>query len=238
IPSEGIVILVPLHVDPGDVAFVSKALGWQPFWYMIRTTEMYGWRGWMGARTGALAIDEESEKGRSSGFKAAVEAVARENGPRFTVVFAQGELVQSEEIKREGFKEGYFALARIASKKLKQAVYVQPMIIHYRRDARSATMFHRILRAFGSKHFRNFFGYANFGGIAIVGRPWLVDSSLPQVDPMKISQIQLSAGMKSLTEGTHLPKDSHVAVDLTVDRMKILQRLALKLSGESKREQS
>jgi hypothetical protein len=184
---------------------------------MIRTTEMNGWRGWVGARTGALAIEEESDRGRSAGFKAAVEAVVRAEGPRFTIVFAQGELVQTEHIKRATFKEGFYGLARIASKKLKQPIYVQEMVIHYKRDPKHSTLFQRISRWLGFEHFRNLFGYRNYGGVAVIGRPMIVDSNglIPTEDPRL------------------LPKDSTRALDIAVGRMRVLQKVALKLAKES-----
>jgi hypothetical protein len=184
---------------------------------MIRTTEMYDWRGWMGARTGALAICEETDSGRSSGFKASLEAITKKDGPRFTVVFGQGELVQSEQIVREGFKEGFYALARLGSKKLKQPVYVIPMALHYKRDPRSQTLFQRMTLWLGFQHFRNLFGYRNFGGVAVIGRPFIVDAN---------------AG-NAASDPRILPKDSKVALDLFVGRIKILQRVALKESKES-----
>lgn len=220
IPKQGLVILVPMHIEPGDVSFVSSAIGPQPFWYMIRTTEMHSWRGWMGARTGALAIDEETEHGRSAGFKASLEAVTRKNGPRFTVIFAQGELVPSEEIVREGFKEGFYALARLASRKLKQPVYVQPIVLHYKRNPQSASLFQRMTLLFGFQHFRNLFGSRNFGGVAVIGRPMIVDASLSSDDLAK-------------KPAAYLPKDSGRALDLFVEKLQFLQRVTLQLAKDN-----
>ena len=59
-------------------------------YYLIRTTEVVGVRGWIGTMTGAIAVDEESQEGRSKAFKAAVSALQGGGKNACLVIFPQG----------------------------------------------------------------------------------------------------------------------------------------------------
>src|SRR5581483_747529 len=92
LPKNGPMIIAPFHIDAGDASIVSSLLRVRPMYYLIRTTEVQGWRGWIATMTGAIAVDEESQEGRTKGFKATIAAL-NAGGPNVCmVIFPQGQL--------------------------------------------------------------------------------------------------------------------------------------------------
>ncbi|MBX9669813.1 MAG: hypothetical protein K2X93_19470 [Candidatus Obscuribacterales bacterium] len=51
VPEHGPMIIAPFHIDTGDGSIISAMLGIKPMYYMIRTTEVVGLRGWMATLT-------------------------------------------------------------------------------------------------------------------------------------------------------------------------------------------
>ena len=180
--------------------------------YLIRTTEVVGWRGWLGAMTGAIAVDEETQEGRSRAFKATTSALANGGPNACMVIFPQGELVPDEKVRRHDFKSGTMAIARLAARKRKEPIWIVPVGIHYKTDPHEATLFQRFVESLGFKKFRNLFGHKNYGAFAVVGRPFQVTPKVTDLDIV----------VRALT----LEDDAEKATDTYVRRLKILQRAA------------
>ncbi|MDZ4837131.1 MAG: lysophospholipid acyltransferase family protein [Candidatus Melainabacteria bacterium] len=221
LPKSGPTIIAPFHVDAGDGSIISSLLGIRTMYYLIRTTEVTGLRGWIGTLTGAIAVDEESQEGRAKAFKAAISALAN-GGPDVTmIIFPQGQLVPDEEVRRTDFKSGTMAIAKLAARKRKEPIWIVPIGVHYRTDPSEATMFQKAVQALGFKKFRNLFGHQNYGAYAIVGKPFKVTPKAADLD--------------EIARGLTLQDDADKATDSYVQRLMILQKAAKKRSAARRR---
>jgi 1-acyl-sn-glycerol-3-phosphate acyltransferase len=219
VPEEGPMIIAPFHIDAGDASIISALLGIRPMYYLIRTTEVVGLRGWVGAMTGAIAVDEESQEGRTRAFKATVSALSK-GGPVCMVIFPQGQLVPDEETRREDFKSGTMLIAKLAARKRKEPIWIVPIGLHYRTDPKESTMFQRIVQGLGFKKFRNLFGHQNYGAFAVVGKPFKVTPRTADLD--------------EITRGLSLADDADQATDMYVRRLELLQGAAKRRSAEAR----
>lgn len=220
LPQKGPTIIAPFHIDAGDGSIVSALLGVKPMYYMIRTTEVEGVRGWLGTLTGAIAVDEESQEGRSKAFKAAISALTN-GGPNVCmVIFPQGQLVPDQEVRREDFKSGTMAIAKLAARKRKEPIWIVPIGMHYRKDKSQSTIFQSLIQRLGFKYFRNHFGTQNYGAYAVVGRPFKVTPK--------------TADLEDIARGLSLDDDADKATDAYVQRLLILQKAAKNRSQSRK----
>lgn len=221
LPKSGPTIIAPFHVDAGDGSIISALLGIRSMYYLIRTTEVTGLRGWIGTLTGAIAVDEESQEGRSKAFKAAISALAG-GGPNATmIIFPQGQLVPDEEVRRSDFKSGTMAIAKLAARKRKEPIWIVPIGMHYKTDPRDATLFQKTIQGLGFKKFRNLFGHQNYGAYAVVGKPFKVSPK--------------SADLDEIAKGLTLEDDADKATDSYVQRLMILQKAAKKRAAARRR---
>ena len=221
LPRKGPTIIAPFHIDAGDGSIISSLLGVKPMYYLIRTTEVVGFRGWLGTLTGAIAVDEETQEGRSKAFKAAISALSN-GGPNVCmVIFPQGQLVPDQEVRRTDFKSGTMAIAKLAARKRKEPIWIVPIGMHYRKDKSQSTMFQKIVQGLGFKHFRNHFGTQNYGAFAVVGRPFKVTPK--------------TADLEEITRGLSLDDDADKATDAYVRRLMVLQKAA-KNRSETRRK--
>ena len=218
LPARGPMILAPFHVDAGDASIISALLGVRSFYYLIRTTEVVGLRGWVGAMTGAIAVDEESQEGRTKAFKATIAALSN-GGPNVCmVIFPQGQLTPDQEVRRADFKAGTMLIAKMAARKRKEPIWIVPIALHYKTDPHDSTFFQKIVQGLGFKKFRNLFGHQNYGAHAIVGKPFKVTPK--------------TADLEELTRGLSAADDADQATDMYVQRLQVLQRAARRKSIE------
>lgn len=217
LPESGPRIIAPFHIDAGDASIVSALIGISPMYYLIRTTEVLGYRGWIATMTGAIAVDEETQEGRTRAFKAAVSALSAGGPNAQLVIFPQGQLVPDEVIRRRDFKSGTMAIAKICARRRKEPIWIVPVGVHYKTDPAQATLFHKTVQALGFKKFRNLFGHQNYGAYAVVGRPFKVTPKAPDLD--------------EILRGLALEDDAEKATDTYVKRLALLQKLALKRSS-------
>lgn len=212
LPQSGPMILAPFHVDAGDASVLSALLGVRPMYYLIRTTEVQGWRGWVAAMTGAIAVDEEDQEARTRAFKATIAALAN-GGPNVCmVIFPQGQLTPDQELRRADFKSGTMLIAKMAARKRKEAIWIVPIGLYYRVDPKDATLFQKVVQALGLKRFRNLFGHQNYGASAVVGKPFKVTPKTADLD-------EVARGLSAVD-------DADQATDMYVQRMRVLQKTA------------
>ncbi|MCC6978142.1 MAG: 1-acyl-sn-glycerol-3-phosphate acyltransferase [Candidatus Melainabacteria bacterium] len=217
LPKNGPRIIAPFHIDAGDASIVSALIGISPMYYLIRTTEVLGYRGWIATMTGAIAVDEETQEGRTRAFKAAVTALSSGGPNAQLVIFPQGQLVPDEVIRRHEFKSGTMAIAKLCARKRKEPIWIVPLGVHYKTDPKEATLFQKIVQGLGFKKFRNLFGHQNYGAVAVVGRPFQVTPKTAQVE--------------DIARGIALDDDAEKATDMYVQRLSLLQRSAKKHSA-------
>jgi len=215
-PKSGPRIIAPFHTDAGDASIVSALVGISSMYYLIRTTEVLGLRGWIATMTGAIAVDEETQEGRTRAFKAAVSALSSGGPNAQLVIFPQGQLVPDEEIRRHEFKSGTMTIAKICARKRKEAIWIVPMGVHYKTDPSESTLFQKIVQGLGFRKFRNLFGHQNYGAYAVVGRPFKVTPK--------------TADLEEIARGIALDDDAEKATDTYVKRLALLQKSARKHS--------
>lgn len=216
LPKQGPRIIAPFHIDAGDASIVSALIGISPMYYLIRTTEVLGYRGWIATMTGAIAVDEETQEGRTRAFKAAVNALCSGGPNTQLVIFPQGQLVPDEVIRRHEFKSGTMAIAKLSARKRKEPIWIVPLGVHYKTDPSESTLFQKIVQGLGFKKFRNLFGHQNYGAFAVVGRPFMV---FPK-----------AAQQEDIARGVALDDDAEKATDMYVQRLALLQKSAKKHS--------
>lgn len=220
LPENGPMILAPFHTDAGDASIISGLLGIRPMYYLIRTTEVEGLRGWLATMTGAIAVDEESQEGRTKAFKATITALSNGGPNACMVIFPQGQLVPDEEVRRDDFKSGTMLIAKMVARKRKEPVWIVPVGVHYLTDPAEATFFQRCVHKMGFKKFRNLFGHQNYGACAIVGRPFKVTPK--------------TADLEEVARGLSLVDDADKATDSYVQRLQILQKTARRKATEAR----
>lgn len=216
LPKQVPRIIAPFHIDAGDASIVSALIGISPMYYLIRTTEVLGYRGWIATMTGAIAVDEETQEGRTRAFKAAVNALSSGGPNAQLVIFPQGQLVPDEVIRRHEFKSGTMAIAKLCARRRKEPIWIVPLGVHYKTDPSESTLFQKIVQGLGFKKFRNLFGHQNYGAFAVVGRPFMV---FPK-----------AAQLEDIARGIALDDDAEKATDMYVQRLALLQRSAKKHS--------
>ncbi len=216
-PAHGPRIIAPFHIDAGDASIVSALIGITPMYYLIRTTEVLGYRGWIATMTGAIAVDEESQEGRTRAFKAAVSALSSGGENTQLVIFPQGQLVPDQITRRHEFKSGTMAIAKICARRRKEPIWIVPVGVHYKTDPAESTYFQKVVQALGFKKFRNLFGHQNYGAFAVVGRPFKVTPK--------------TADIEEINRGLVLEDDAEKATDMYVKRLALLQRSARKQSS-------
>jgi len=212
LPDSGPMIIAPFHIDAGDASIVSALLGVRPMYYLIRTSEVQGWRGWIATMTGAIAVDHDTQEARTKAFKATVKALSDGGPDACMIIFPQGQLVPDEEVRRDDFKSGTMLIARMVARKRKEPVWIVPIGLHYRTDPRESTAFQKMLQSLGFKHFRNLFGHQNYGAYGVVGRPFKVTPK--------------SADLEEVARGLSMSDDADQATDMYVKRLQVLQKIA------------
>lgn len=217
LPKSGPRIIAPFHIDAGDASIVSALIGISPMYYLIRTTEVLGYRGWIATMTGAIAVDEETQEGRTRAFKAAVTALSSGGPNAQLVIFPQGQLVPDEVIRRHEFKSGTMAIAKLCARKRKEPIWIVPLGVHYKTDPSESTLFQKIVQGLGFKKFRNLFGHQNYGAYAVVGKPFIVTPKTAEIE--------------AVTKRIALEDDAEKATDMYVQRLALLQRSAKKFSA-------
>jgi 1-acyl-sn-glycerol-3-phosphate acyltransferase len=183
---DGRLLIASNHQYQFDFAMIAKATSCGMH-YMTVTSELRGLRGVMGAWTGAFGVDPTVPGGADAAVQASVKILVRDNDSRL-LLFPQGKLVKDNVLRPEDFKTGAVRIVKAAAEKIDgQPLAILPMGVVYKRDPKQATLFHRLLRSVGLKGFRRAFGYSNYGGTVVVGKPIPV-SSLP-ADPKEATEL-------------------------------------------------
>lgn len=204
-------IIVANHIDEADFTVLAKALRLTPFRYLAEIEQLGGNRAAFCAITGAIGVDKSSVEGRKKVIGSCVKALVEDGRkppfglPKDTsrlLIFPQGTLVRDNKLSSEQFKKGAITMAKLADRevkaedKLEGSVFIQPVGVHYLRDARHATWFHKLMLKLGWKNFRQMFPNEgepmNYGAIVVVGDPVAISefpSNTNEANEMMFRQI-------------------------------------------------
>lgn len=180
---DGRLIIAANHQYQMDFAMVASAV--PNFHYMTAIEELKGFRGVMGAWTGAYGVD------RKAPGEAAIDASVKiliQDGKRRILIFPQGKLVSDNVLRSEDFKTGAVRIIKKTAALIdRQPAAILPVGVYYKRDRKDASWFHRLVNALGLKGFRRAFGVTNYGGTVVIGAPIPVES-LPE-DPHEATEL-------------------------------------------------
>ena len=175
---RGRLIIVPNHTFQMDFTVISRAVPLD-FRYMAATKELLGFRGLMGALTGAFGVDAKATGGAESAVAASVKVLTQRYDSRL-LLFPQGKLIEDNVLRPEDFKTGAVRILRRTAELIdRQPAALLPVAIRYKRDPADASWFHRLVMKLGWKRFRRAFKQANYGVVAVIGEPIAVES-LPE----------------------------------------------------------
>jgi hypothetical protein len=182
---------------------------------MMAVNELRGAIGFGAVKSGAIAVFLRSKRGRRVSMQASVTAFKNDGSDARLVVFASGKLVKNELIIRSDYKAGIMLTARKVTRDTGEPVYIVPMVIHYKKDPREATMFHFLLKfIFGGERFRKLFVEGvNYGATVVLGKPLIVVPPNYQ-------------GIDKLPANRILPDDTEAALDIYVHELRRLQQAA------------
>lgn len=182
VKHPGRVLVLGNHQFELDFAVTATALQ-RTFRHLGTASEMKGLRGMLAAWTGHYAVQSEAGKAKGAGIgEVVVETTSNilaQTSSQWVLYYPQGKLVRENVLRQEDFRTGAArSLNRAAEKVEGQTLSVLPVAIHYDRDPRYASWFHRVVNACGLKGFRKFGKIRNFGATVVIGKP-IAYSSLP-----------------------------------------------------------
>ena len=186
---RGRLLVVPNHTYQFDFAMVASSLPFT-FRYLADSKELTGIRAPFAAWTGAFGVDTKAEGSGEAVIRSSVNSLSASQNSRL-LIFPQGKMVKDNVLRPEEFRTGAVRILRQAAEQCQdQSAALLPVAIHYKRDARSASWFHKVLLRLGLSGFRKAFGMANFGGTVVIGEPIPV-RSLPD-DPHQATELMRS----------------------------------------------
>lgn len=161
---DGRGLVLPNHQFALDFAVVGKVTPFS-FRQIAKAKEVKNpVLGMLAAWIGTVGVQVEGGKLQGGGGQAIVDAgariLSRSYGSRM-LLFPQGKLVFDNTVRKEDYRTG---ATRILNSTLAQIgkdepLSVLPMAIHYKRDPRDATLFHRFMGGLGMKWFRRWRDY-------------------------------------------------------------------------------
>lgn len=197
---DGRGLVLPNHQFALDFAVVGKVT---PFSFRqvakakelrnpIRAT-LAAWIGTVGVQVEGGKLQNSGASGGSSAGQAIIDAgstiIARTYGSRM-LLFPQGKLVFNNKLRKEDYRTGATRMLNNTLAKIPagEPIYVLPIAVHYKRDAKDATGFHRFMKAVGAKWFRHWKDYelidngdgtkrkenrnvTTYGAVVVIGQP-------------------------------------------------------------------
>lgn len=207
---KGRLLLAPNHTFAMDFSVVRTAV---PTHYVqiAKAAEVQGFRALIAAWVGTIAAKVEGGAAQKPGQGAAVVTAAADYMASGTharlLMFPQGKLVYDNVLRPEDFRTGAVRTLRLAAEKIGSAddLAVLPMALHYKRERKDATVFHRLVMALSRlipplKGFRRWVDVARnpdgsktktvfttYGATVVIGKPIPV-ADLPE-NPHEATEI-------------------------------------------------
>lgn len=186
-------IILPNHHIWPDFGVVGKSIKFS-FRQIAKAAEIKNpLVGALSAWIGTVGVQVEGGKSQDGAGNAVIDAGAKvlsaSHGSRM-LLFPQGLLVPDNVLRPKQFRTGAIRMVRQAEAAIgDEPLYVLPMAIHYIRDPKRATRFHRFLHAIGLKFFRRvslnasveapdgkgrvneYHVFNNYGAVVAIGKP-------------------------------------------------------------------
>ena len=182
----GRVIVLGNHQTERDSLLSLYLLGLREARYFIASNQATRTRAPFVAFTGGITVDREQPRGPASALSSAIKAMIKEEESSF-VIFPQGRLVRTNELKREDFFPGVVLLGRKVGEKSDASVAYLPFGVYFDRDPANASPFHKAMIRLGWKSFRKIFGEVVYRAVIVVGEPIPV-RAMPR-DPEKATDV-------------------------------------------------
>ncbi len=155
----GRALVLPNHQFALDFAVIGKATPFS-FRQLAKAKEVKNpFMGALAAWIGTVGVQVEGGKSQSAGggqavIDAGAKILAKSSGARM-LLFPQGKLVFNNQLKEEDFRTGATRILNTTAGMVGiNGLYALPMAVHYKRDRKDATRFHRLVNALGIKAFR------------------------------------------------------------------------------------
>lgn len=152
-------LILPNHQFALDFAVIGKATPFS-FRQLAKAKEVKNpIMGAIAAWIGTVGVQVEGGKSQSAGggqavIDAGAKILAKSSGARM-LLFPQGKLVYSNVLKEEDFRTGATRILNTTVELVGiNGLYALPVAVHYKRDRKDATRFHRLVNALGFKGFR------------------------------------------------------------------------------------
>jgi len=212
-------LVLPNHQFALDFAVVGKVTPFS-FRQVAKAAEVKNpFIGALAAWIGTVGVQVEGGKSQAVGGGQAVidtgaRVLTRSAGARM-LLFPQGKLVFDNQIREEDFRTGAMRMMNATVLLVGvDGLYYLPMAVHYKRDSKDATRFHRFVNALGIKSFRRWRDYellanadgsktrvnrafTTYGATVAIGKP-VAMADLPS-DPRAATNL-LAGQIKALLE--------------------------------------
>lgn len=154
----GRALILPNHQFALDFAVVGKSTPFS-FRQVAKAKEVKNpIMGALAAWIGTVGVQVEGGKSQGGGGQAVIDAgakiLANSSGARM-LLFPQGKLVFDNKLVVDDFRTGATRILNATVAMVgNDGLFVLPMAVHYKRDRKDATRFHRFMNAIGFKGFR------------------------------------------------------------------------------------
>lgn len=161
-------IFAPNHQNELDSVLMAYLLRKRKYRFMIAMDQVQGARApWM-AFIGGISVVREKPRLAVDALNSAAEALGRERGSDF-LIFPQGKLVETNQLRQEDFHTGPVHLGRKAAAIAQENFALLPVLISYITDPREAGWLARLLKFF--RYDRSFYGTTVYGARVHFGKP-------------------------------------------------------------------
>lgn len=194
---KGRLIIVLNHQTERDAIVVPAILRLLPFRALMAVTQIVGVRKPLAAWLGMIAVHHGTKP--LAALNTSIDILAAEEDTSF-VVFPQGALHRTNELKRDDFFEGTIIIAKKLQEKSKAPVAIVCGAIAYDRNPGHKTWCQKFWGMLGLAGKRDFFGDTVYGA-AVVWREPLLVSALP--DKRKPAMDIVFANIKAASDEAH-----------------------------------
>jgi 1-acyl-sn-glycerol-3-phosphate acyltransferase len=166
----GRIIALGNHQNERDSVLSISLVGLRPARYFIAANQVTAARAPVVAISGGITVDDQHPHGPVAALAAAIKVLIKEDDSSF-VIFQQGRLVRSNELKREDFFPGAALIGRKVGERSDASVSYLPFGVFFDRNPDHASPFHRLMNRLGWKNFRMIYGEITYRAVIVVGEP-------------------------------------------------------------------
>ena len=182
----GRIIALGNHQTERDSLMSLSLLGLRAARYFIAANQVTDLRAPFVAFSGGITVDDQDPRGPAAALLAAIKVLIKEDDSSF-LIFQQGRLVRTNELKREDFFPGAALIGRKVGERSDASVSYLPFGVFFDRNPNHASPFHRLMNRLGWKNFRMIYGEITYRAVIVVGEPIPVQA-MPR-DPEKATDV-------------------------------------------------